>query len=83
MAISPRKGSLSMKNNALKGLRGRLLGLALLAGPGTLFQSCATDIRDAALAGVFDYITGSVTETLSTALPLPGLFFGGDDAGAE
>ncbi len=72
-----------MRNRSLKAIRSRLLGLALLAGPGTLFQSCATDIRDAALAGVFDYITGSVTETLSTALPIPGLFFGAGDAEEE
>ncbi len=34
--------------------------------------SCGTDFRDAVYAGWIDFVTGSTTGTLTTAIPLAG-----------
>jgi len=46
--------------------------LAVLV-PGTVAFSCVTDFRDAALTGAMDFVSGSITATLSSAWPLAEL----------
>lgn len=38
---------------------------------GSALCSCATDARDAAIAGVMDAITGTISGSLMAAVPLP------------
>lgn len=47
-------------------------GIGLLLGLLTLVASngCSTELRDAAQAGLFDYVSGSVTELLGTLFPV-------------
>ena len=35
-----------------------------------LGTSCATDLRDAATAGVYDFVSGSITEALMAIFPI-------------
>jgi hypothetical protein len=51
-------------------LRGVLIALGLLL-PNT---GCALDMRDAVLSGVFDFVSGTVTETLVNLLPVSAAF---------
>jgi len=53
--------------------------LTVFAYTAVLFlASCqATDYRDAALAGVYDFISGTVTDGLTALFPLAGIFAGG------
>ncbi len=32
--------------------------------------SCSTDLRDAALAGLLDYVSGTVTDSLTALVPI-------------
>lgn len=50
--------------------------LTAFAG-GSLFAGCTTDLRDALLAGILDYITDTTTNLVTAVSPLDDL------AGAE
>ncbi len=43
---------------------------AWLAG-GAVLPSCGTDLRDSVLIGVLDAVSGTITESIGAALPLP------------
>jgi hypothetical protein len=38
---------------------------------GGIVPSCGTDFRDAALTGVLDAVSGTVTDSITTAVPVP------------
>ena len=59
----------------------KLLGFVAVNLSTCFATSCAMDFRDAALAGVFDYTTGTVTYVLSSLLPISDAIIGG--AGVE
>jgi hypothetical protein len=42
--------------------------LIAMAGPTLFGMNCSTQVRDAAAAGVLDFITGSTTDILSAAV---------------
>lgn len=57
-----------------------LLGFVAVNLSTCFATSCATDFRDAAVAGVFDFTTGTVTDILSSLLPISEAIIGGAGA---
>lgn len=39
--------------------------------------SCTSDFRDAAVAGILDFVTGSMTDSLTALLPIADTISGG------
>ncbi len=56
--------------NEMKKLRCVMIALVLFAVLLLPNTGCALDMRDAVLAGVFDFVSGTVTETLVNLLPV-------------
>ena len=44
--------------------------LVSVAVPGAWLASCATDLRDSALTGAMDYVSGTITNTATNAFPV-------------
>ncbi len=45
----------------------RIVSIAL---PGAWLASCATDLRDSVLTGAMDYVSGTITDTATNAVPI-------------
>ncbi len=56
----------------------RWIVILAASGPVIYGASCSTQLRDAAAAGVFDFVTGTTTDTLSALAPISGLFAGAE-----
>ncbi len=54
----------------------KLVGLVVVSLSTCFAGSCATSLRDAALTGVLDFTSGTVTDTLTTLVPVSDLVRG-------
>lgn len=54
----------------------KLVGLVIASLSTCFAGSCATGLRDAVLTGVFDFTSGTVTDTLGALVPVSDLFGG-------
>ncbi len=74
-ALKNRKANMMTKNRWSK-----LVGLVVVSFSTCFASSCTTGLRDAVMAGVFDFTSGTVTDTLGSVISVSDLFGG---AGAE
>lgn len=54
----------------MRKLHRHLATMASVALSGALLPSCGADLQDALLIGVFDAISGTVTDSIRTVVPL-------------
>ncbi len=57
----------------------KLVGLVVASLSTCFAGSCASGFRDAALTGVFDFTSATVTDTLGTFISVSDLLGGGTD----
>ncbi len=57
----------------------KLVGFVVVSLSTCFAGSCATDFRDAAMTGVFDFTSGTVTDTLASVVPVSDLLGGAEE----
>lgn len=54
----------------------KLVGLLVISLSSCFAGTCTTGLRDAVLTGVFDFTSGTVTDTLTTLVPVSDFISG-------